>query len=48
MDPSVIKAMAAFVYMGILKDVIMGSYLFNLYKEAGKDFLTNELQNEQF
>ena len=44
MDPLVIKAMAVFVYMGILKDAFIGGMIFNLYEESGKDLFANALQ----
>ena len=44
MDPSVIKAMAAFVFMGILKDLLVGYGIYKLYKNAGKDLFGNTVQ----
>ena len=37
MDPAVIKAMAAFVYLAIIKDVLVGFLVYGCYKYAGKD-----------
>ena len=34
-DPAVIKAMTAFIYIAIIKDVLVGYFLYRLYKYPG-------------
>ena len=45
-DSSVIKAMAAFVYIAILKDALNGGLLYWLYK--GSDLLTSDNKTQNF
>ena len=34
-DPAVIKAMAAFIFIAILKDILVGAYIYALYEGTG-------------
>ena len=36
-DPAVIKAMASFVFIAILKDILVGAYMHLLYEGTGID-----------
>ena len=36
-DPAVIKAMAAFVFIAVLKDILVGGYMHLLYQGTGVD-----------
>ena len=37
-DPAVIKAMAAFVFIAIFKDILVGAYMHLLYEGTGNDY----------
>ena len=43
MDPSVIKAMAAFVYLAVLKDAILCYVMYRFYKVSRMDLFTRKI-----
>ena len=42
MDPAVIRAMCAFIYIAIFKDVLIGGYMHMLYEENIKPSQTSQ------
>ena len=44
MDPSVIKAMAAFVYLAVIKDAILCLVMLWFYHDKGIDLLTSRIK----
>ena len=45
MSPSVVKAMAAFVYMAVLRDLLLCGMMAVLYK-TGMDLITSRIKSD--
>ena len=45
MSPSVIKAMAAFVYLAVVKDVLLGLVMLVCYSDKGMDLFTSRIKS---